>query len=287
MKSRLFCAIAVFEPLRHCPSATLMVAADGSGDYTTIQAALDAAVGGVDEVLVADGTYTGRGNRDLTFGGKAIVLKSIGGPANCIIDCQGLGRAFVFASGEGSGTVVDGFTIVNGYHSKYGGAIECDGSSPTIYNCVITNCSSYDGGAIDCFAASPVIAYCELTGNHAVNSGGAIKCYPQSEPTITDCRIEGNTAGYRGGGIDCRGGSPLILNCMVLGNAAGYRGGGIACFNGSMAKITNCLVAGNLAGEYRASITRDFAADHCLLHGCRQHGEGTRVRGVYAVRRRC
>ncbi|HPD46095.1 MAG TPA: right-handed parallel beta-helix repeat-containing protein [Anaerohalosphaeraceae bacterium] len=287
MKSRLFCAIAVFLSLCGiATSATLMVAADGSGDYTTIQAALDAAVGGVDEVLVADGTYTGPGNRDLTFGGKAIVLKSIGGPANCIIDCQGLGRAFVFASGEGSGTVVDGFTIVNGYHSKYGGAIECDGSSPTIYNCVITNCSSYDGGAIDCFAASPVIAYCELTGNHAVNSGGAIKCYPQSEPTITDCRIEGSTAGYRGGGIDCRGGSPLILNCMVLGNAAGYRGGGIACFNGSMAKITNCLLAGNLAGEYGGAIdcseTSQPAIAYCTVVDNMAGEEDEGFGGVYA-----
>ncbi len=38
------------------------------GDYPTIQAGIDAAVNG-DEVVVADGIYTGEGNRDIDFGG--------------------------------------------------------------------------------------------------------------------------------------------------------------------------------------------------------------------------
>ncbi|MBE0536993.1 MAG: choice-of-anchor L domain-containing protein [Phycisphaerae bacterium] len=255
MKSRFFCAIAVFLSITgFAASATLTVATNGTGDYTTIQAALNAAVGGVDEVVVANGTYTGPGNRNLDFKGKAVVLRSIGGAANCIIDCQGQGRGFIFERGEGSGTIVDGFTIINGYHPNFGGAIECDGSSPVISNCIITNCSSYDGGAIDCYNASPIIAYCTLTNNHATNDGGAIECYDKSNPTITDCIISGNTAGRRGGGIDSYDSSPMIVNSQFLGNTAGTSGGGIASYLGSSPVITNCLLAGNAASRYGGAI---------------------------------
>ena len=55
------------------------------GDFATIQDAIDAAVDG-DEIIVADGTYTGPGNHDLDFGGGAIVLRSANGPEACILD---------------------------------------------------------------------------------------------------------------------------------------------------------------------------------------------------------
>ena len=93
-------------------------------EYATIQAGIDAAVDG-DTVLVADGTYSGPGNRDMDFGGKAITVQSENGPAACIIDIAAdendPHRAFHFCSGEPAESVVAGFTIQNGFMDRGGG----------------------------------------------------------------------------------------------------------------------------------------------------------------------
>jgi hypothetical protein len=70
-------------------AAELFVSADGSGDYPTIQAALDASVGG-DEVVLGDGVFTGDGNRDIEIPSHEITVRSDSGdPARTIIDCEG------------------------------------------------------------------------------------------------------------------------------------------------------------------------------------------------------
>ncbi|MCK4959658.1 MAG: hypothetical protein KAT00_09655, partial [Planctomycetes bacterium] len=187
-------------------------------DYTTIQAAIDAAIDG-DVVMVSPGVYFGVGNRDLDLGGKAITVRSAGDPASCIIDCEGLGRGFIFRSGEGRDSMIEGLTIMGGYHNSYGGGIECEFASPTIYNCIIMDCSAYDGGGIDCYGASPLIRDCIISGNSAENNGGGIECYSNSYPEITNCLIESNVAGHFGGAIDSYSSQPVITNCTFVGNA--------------------------------------------------------------------
>jgi len=120
------------------------------GDQPTIQAGIDAAMNG-DTVSVADGTYTGSGNKALDFWGKAITVKSENGPENCVIDCENNGRGFSFHSGEDANSVVNGFTIQNGRTASNGGGIYCQNSSPKILNNIISeNWSYYGGGGIFC-----------------------------------------------------------------------------------------------------------------------------------------
>jgi hypothetical protein len=102
-------------------AATRTVAPDGSGEYPTIQAAIDAC-DSLDVVELLDGVFTGPGNRNLDFAGKAITVRSRSdSPRACILDCEGEGapygearRGFLFQSGEGPASVVRGLTITRG-----------------------------------------------------------------------------------------------------------------------------------------------------------------------------
>jgi hypothetical protein len=95
-----------------------LVRPDGTGDFATIQAAVDG-VPGRAIIELADGTFTGDGNRDVNCRGKAVVIRSQSGdPASCVIDCQGSSsnphRAFQFISGETRSALLGGVTIRNG-----------------------------------------------------------------------------------------------------------------------------------------------------------------------------
>jgi hypothetical protein len=201
---------------------------------------------------VADGIYTGEGNKNLDFLGKAIVVRSENGPEVTVIDCTWRGRGFVFHQGEGLDSRIEGFTITNG-HVLYegGGGIRCQGASPTIANCHIINNSascSDRGGGVYCFASTPVITGCIIAGNDvyievdfSTSYGGGLSC---TGGIIRDCIIYHNSAwsighwgGGVGGGIDCD--SMSIINCTIHGNTAD-NGDGIYC--SSKAHIMNCII---------------------------------------------
>ncbi|UCC23541.1 MAG: right-handed parallel beta-helix repeat-containing protein, partial [Planctomycetota bacterium] len=175
-------------------AGTITVDDDGPADFNNIQAAIHAASNG-DEIIVADGIYTGPRNQDIDFLGKAIIVRSESGPESCIIDCQNLSRAFYFHNGEDANSVLRGFTITNGYDTS-GGGILCSDSSPVIADCIITGNHAGDtsgsGGGIECSRSSPKITNCTITGNSA-GTGGAIHC-SESTAAVTNCILSDNLA---------------------------------------------------------------------------------------------
>ena len=217
------------------------------GDYPTIQAGMDAAQAG-DTVLVADGIYTGRGNKHLLYPSVPLTLRSENGAQSCIIDCEGVGNAFFLIKDEPPDFIIDGFTIRNGQGA--GGAFFIHhGCEATIRNCVITQCTSSSGGAFFCEDwSSPTLINCVITGNTATNGGG-LYIWDQSSPTLINCTITNNIADANGGGVYfwTFGTSPRFINCTITDNSSKRSGGGVYVAGGNPV-IENSIVWGN-SGE--------------------------------------
>ncbi len=275
----------------------------GSGSegdpFCKIQDGIDESASG-DEVIVADGTYTGDGNRDLDFGGRDIHLHSASlDPKLCIIDCQGSDanphRGFYFHNDETSAAVVEGFTIRNGYANldspdlPRGGGIFGRDVSPTIKNCTLSNNTAYaddpgnypaGGGGIYVAPGSPMIINCTITQNAALgggadkSSGGGIILVGGG--TIVGCTITENFAGgsFGGGGILAQispKSSIVISDCDITDNVTLGSGGGILMSGVGDGTISNCLISQNHSGNLNYVYGGggiDVVASHTTIENC-------------------
>ena len=263
------------------PAATRLV----PDEYATIQAAIDAAVDG-DVVIIAPDTYTGDGNRDIDFHGKAITVRSENGPENCIIDCNGTRtephRGFYFHSGEDADSILSGLTITNGY-ADYGGAIYCISSSPTLTNCIfVNNTAQYwedyvsstgfedpepmvnDGNGVHIMIPPPLP---EWRGQ-----GGGIYCRT-SNPTLTNCQFTDNFSYRNGGGMyNYYNSNPRLINCRFSGNFVNSgigSGGGIDNRSSSSPTLRNCTFSANSAlyGGAMRNSSSSPSLFNCIFNG--------------------
>jgi len=236
MKRAIIAVAAVLAGVAPSQARIITVDDDGPADFATIQAAIDDSNDG-DTVLVADGTYTGDGNRDIDFHGKGITVKSQNGPENCIIDCNGSEahkhRGFYFHSEEDACSSVIGFTITNGYppgedrlnwppftYAYLGGAIRCKDTSPAISHCIITGNRAKKGGGIHLGGGAPKVSNCTITDNYAVDWGGGI-AISSSDAEISNCIIWGNSAPSSPQIYNAGSGSPTVAYSDVQGGWAG------------------------------------------------------------------
>jgi pectin methylesterase-like acyl-CoA thioesterase len=262
--------------VRFWTTIPIHVRADGTGDYPTIQAAIDAA-SDYGAVELADGTYTGTGNRDVSFNGKKIRVYSASGvPIQCVVNCQATSgdnhRGFLFNHAEDSTSVLEGIRIRYGYHVR-GAGIYCQGSAPQLRNLLVDHCtSSTDGGAgILLDGASPTIEDCtfEYCTANAVGGGGlyahdyasprltsvsfrkcqsvdrgggalfSVNCFP----TLQYCFFDYNS-GVNGGGLTFVYAFGPVRDCLFSNNSAQY-GGGMQCYGNAQATIERCTFYGN------------------------------------------
>jgi len=172
--------------------------------------------------------------------------------ANTIINGGGSDSVVKINNSQSNDTVLKGFTITNG-SANYGGGIYCEGSLPTIANCIIEkNHSNNGGGGIECYnSASPKIRNCVFIGNVAGGCGGGIDIISNSDPTIENCTFFMNN-GNSGGGVYIRNAgmsTPELTNCTFSKNDASASGGGIYFWDSATTIVTNSIFYDNSAGN--------------------------------------
>lgn len=156
-------------------AATYVVCPDGSGDFPTLQAAIDGAQDG-DVIELTDGTFAGPGNRDLRWLGETLTLRSQSGdPLRCVIDCGGSSSEYHFALdvySAGAASVLSGITVTGSYTAGFG-AVTLQRTSMTIQDCIFRGNRGVSGGAVttDTYA-EPTLLRCTFWENTAM-SGGA------------------------------------------------------------------------------------------------------------------
>ncbi len=275
-----------------CQARTIIINSTGTGEYPTIQAAINDA-NDDDIIELQVGTYTGNGNRDIDFLGKAITVCSTNpNDANIVaatvIDCGGSEsqphRGFHFQNAEEPNSVVNGLTITNGYGKdeeisfhvceSVGGGIFTEYASPTITRCVIKDNQAPhgQGGGICCREGTPAIIYCTISNNSTTpyGKGGGIYSWDCS-PEIRNCLITDNVSNGYGGGIYCNFSAPVINLCTIVSNSALYMGGGICAYGTESASaVKNSIIWDNTAPDGPGIKLRDTSyptVSYCDIQG--------------------
>jgi hypothetical protein len=214
-------------------AATLHVFPDGSGDYPTIQVAVNAAGGG-DVILLASGVYQGDGNRDISLYLKDVTITSESGdPAQTVIDCQESPadphRAFVIFGGQ---PVIESISMINGDPGQGnggGGAViaNYNYNGVTFANCIFAGNSSGVGGAIAMGDGVMTLVSCTFYANESTFDvgGGALYVGDWGYVTLSNCIV---AFGAGGGAFASSGELLQLLCCDIYGNADGDYVGPIA-----------------------------------------------------------
>jgi hypothetical protein len=258
-------------------------------DFANIQQAIDSASYG-DIIEVSPGTYTGNGNWDIDFKGKAITVRSSSGPGRTTIDCAEGHRGFYFHQGEGRNSVLRGFTIRDAVLSgskipsensswnsspahPIGGGIFCEFSSPSIIDCVITQCEAELGGGIGSVGGSPLIIDCTIEQCRAGGFGAGIGLIRDSDARIVNCTINRNTGSDNsvGGGVYCLQSRLMMAGCDISFNSTqgNAQGGGIYCGDPStQATLEHCIISNNNAqtgGGIFSDSYADLSITNCTI----------------------
>ncbi|MCI0448677.1 MAG: T9SS type A sorting domain-containing protein [Chlorobi bacterium] len=282
------------------------------GNYSTIQAAINASVNG-DTVLVEAGTYM----ENINFRGKRIVLTSryylTNNPAtiySTVINGSSpvnpdTGSCVIINNNEDSTTVLQGFAITGGTGTKWldehgaglyreGGGILIQYSSPVIqnniiYNNIVTNVTgvtSTGGGGIRIGDGYPRVYNNIFMNNTARYGAGVVLNYTGGEyKNNIICSNYGSNQFGSGSGMWLNGffSRPItIQNNTIAGNSAVSTCAGIYGFGGVQATIRNNIVWGNTVPGNVQVAGGSFTVRYCNVQGGYPGGGNLNVEPLFA-----
>ncbi len=247
--------------------ATILVAPDGTGDFPTIQDAINAAADG-DSIVLASGRFAGVGNRNIDTLGKAVAITSRYGPSETTVDAELQSPVFHIHQGETSTTVISNIMITNGYApGEHGAGMRCDGASPLLADLVFGPSDYLDLAIVN---GSVDVVRCRFFGERPPTyeyPGRSAILVNQADVRLIDCHISAfHVAAIRassadvvmiGNTIESNGqfeesGVVFLENCTVsvLGNIIRNNGGwnqtGLA-FSQCVGEVRGNWIEGNRA----------------------------------------
>ncbi|NLX13550.1 MAG: hypothetical protein GXY44_07855 [Phycisphaerales bacterium] len=160
--------------------------------------------------------------------------------------------------------ILDGFVITGGYADTSGGGLYCTTGRTHIIDCLfIANTAmggwGLGGGAIACLDDAELrLTRCQIQNNSCPHGHGGGIYVKDASLILVDCLLADNLAG-RGGALAAGGlAKPLLLNSTFVNNLA-ESGGAISFKQQTHATMANCIMTGNQAGTGGAVNTQDEA----------------------------
>jgi len=276
--SVLFLWTYLIGPFCSAEGAVLKVGTNWSGtQYTTIQAAVDAAAPSGDEIWVEQGTYmltlTITVSKSVALYGGFTGSETAREQRNWVsnvttVDGNNSFRCFQLQITSTGTAVIDGFTITKGdtnSDSTNGAGIAngieggvADGGNLTVANCIFTLNSSGKHGAISNEQKGNLtVINCTFSKNTAGNRAGAINHNEGAEKmTVTGCTFSENSAG-NGGVIYVKSTTTdesIITDCVFSKNQAATDGGAI--MDDQTVTITRCTFDQNSSTRYGTFVGR-------------------------------
>ncbi len=213
---------------------------------------------------IADGTYSGTGNTNITVDRNMTVQGQ--SKENTVINGTDTDRIFIIPSGFT--VLLQNLTFTNGYGTDDGGAIHSNGNL-TVNDCIFTsNYASDNAGGAIYSGGNLTVNNSTFINNAAHSYGGAIAA--QGDSTINNCTFIEDQSGYGGGAIF--NDNNMVVERSTFINNPGYYYGNIwnlgdMIVNSSTFQDTECWFGAGLCSFSNITVTNSTFTNNTAWAG--------------------